>query len=503
MALAVGVIKLGRRNTLVQELYGIETLARADVLCLDKTGTITTGRMLTERLVPLIGDEAALRGKISRFLGAFDDRSGTLDALRTVCPPGTEAPVSVEPFSSKTKRSTAVFADGTTLTLGAPDFVMGDALPDELRRQIDSETALGMRVLLLTENGAPAGLIILSDEIREHAADTLRYFRRQDVTVKIISGDDPRTVSAIARRVELPGWEDWTDASVMTDEALQEAAERCTVFGRVTPRQKCLLVEALKRAGHSVAMTGDGVNDIPALKAADCSIAMAGGSDAAKHAAQLTLLDADFAAMPMVVCEGRRVVNNITRAASLFLVKTLYSFGLSVLMLLLPVAYPFQPIQLTLVSALTVGTPSFLLAMEPNDERIRGSFLRNVLLRALPGAAAVTVCASLAMLLEHLGMPADTCSTLATLSAGCIGLISLCRVCLPFTRIRAAVMAAMTLGMAGAVALLGQVFYLNIRTLTPEAWLALLALIAVAALVMTLVIRLMRRSEKKPAAAQA
>ena len=343
-------------------------------------------------------------------------------------------------------------------------------------------------------------LILLTDEIRENAADTLRYFREQDVTVKIISGDDPRTVSAIARRVALPGWDAWVDATTLTDDALADAAEKYTVFGRVTPRQKCLLVEALKRAGHSVAMTGDGVNDIPALKAADCSIAMAGGSDAAKHAAQLTLLDADFASMPMVVCEGRRVVNNITRAASLFLVKTLYSFGLSVLMLLLPVAYPFQPIQLTLVSTLTVGTPSFFLAMEPNDERIRGSFLRNVLLRALPGAAAVTVCAAASMLLEYLGMPQETCSTLATLSTAFVGLASLARVCLPLTKVRGAVLAAMAVGMIGAIALLGPLFYLNIAALTPQAWGVLLALIVVAALVMALTIRLMRRWDTSAAA---
>ena len=492
MALAVGVVKLGRRQTLVQELYGIETLARADVLCLDKTGTITTGRMQVEELVPMGCDEAVLRDDLSRFLGAFDEKSGTLEALRAACAPGMEAPLRVEPFSSKTKKSSAVFADGAVLTLGAPEFVLGDSMPDSVRVRIRQAAESGLRVLVLMKNDALAGLIFLSDEIRENAADTLRYFREQDVTVKIISGDDPRTVSAIAHRVALPGWDSWVDATTLTtDKALRKAAEKYTVFGRVTPRQKCLLVEALKAAGHSVAMTGDGVNDIPALKAADCSIAMAGGADAAKNAAQLTLLDADFSAMPQVVCEGRRVVNNITRAASLFLVKTLYSFALSVVMLLLPVAYPFQPIQLTLISALTVGTPSFFLAMEPDNTRISGNFLQSVLTRALPGAAAVTVCAAAAMLLEKLGMPQATCSVLATLSAGLVGLMSLARVCWPFTAVRAAVLLAMTIGMAGAVAWLGPVFFLDVRAFTLPAWLALAALAALGVAVMLLAVKAM------------
>ena len=252
------------------------------------------------------------------------------------------------------------------------------------------------------------GLLVLQDELRPSAEETLRYFDRQGVAVRIISGDHPRTVSAIARRVGLAGWDRWVDASTLrTEEELRDACERYTVFGRVTPGQKEQLVKALQQAGHSVAMTGDGVNDIPALKAADCSIAVAGGADAAKHAAQLTLMQSDFSALPQVVLEGRRVVNNVTRAASLFLVKTLYSFAVTVLLLFLPAVYPFQPIQLTLISSLTIGIPSFFLALEPNRERIRGRFLDMVLLRAVPGAAGVTLCAVLAMMLEHQGWVVD------------------------------------------------------------------------------------------------
>ena len=505
VAMAVGVVRLGRRQTLVQELYGIETLARADVLCLDKTGTITTGRMTVEALVPVAADEAALIAALSRFLGAMDERSGTLDALRSRVQPGTEAPLAILPFSSARKKSAASFHDGTTLVLGAPGFVLDSERLAPLDERIAAYAAQGCRVLVLaectggvTETDTPPvsrilGLCVLSDELRSNAPETLRYFREQGVTVKVISGDDPRTVAAIARRVGLEG--EAVDASTLASADLDDACGRYTVFGRVTPAQKKLLVEALKHAGHSVAMTGDGVNDIPALKAADCSIAMPGGADAAKQVAQLTLLDGNFASMPLVVGEGRRVIGNITRAASLFLVKTLYSFALAALVLFLPVDYPFQPIQLTLVSTLTVGFPSFVLALEPNHARARGGFLQTVLLRAIPGAAAVTVCALAAMLCRHLGWTAADCSTLATLSAGAVGLLMLMTVCLPLTRARALLLGAMTAAFVGAVLLFGRVFLLT--TLGPRQGLALLGLIGAAGAVMALVTWLMKRLNRR------
>ena len=490
VAMAVGVVKLGRHDTLVQELYGIETLARADVLCLDKTGTITTGDMTVTRLHPLGMEEDELTAALGRFLGCFEMTSGTLKALAERVTPASEQPLAVLPFSSQRKKSAASFADGTTLILGAPAIVLGDMYTGDVQRLAELEAAGGSRVLVLaqaqgcvTENDAPPveralGLIVLSDTLRPNAADTLRYFQQQGVTVKVISGDHPQTVSAIAQRAELPGWDKWVDATTLTTpEDIQDACERYTVFGRVTPSQKQQLVEALKQAGHSVAMTGDGVNDIPALKAADCSIAMAGGSDAAKHAAQLTLLSADFACLPLVVGEGRRVINNITRAASLFLVKTLYSFALSVLMLFLPMSYPFQPIQLTLVSSLTIGIPSFFLALEPNQERIRGNFLETVLTRAIPGAAAVALCAALSMATEHLGWPTEIASTLATLSAGSIGMMILGTVCFPFSPLRAGLMAAMLTAFVLAVLLLGWMFFLK-----PLSTLQLLCLLALFAL---------------------
>lgn len=472
IAMAVGVVKLGKRNTLVQELYGIETLARADVLCLDKTGTITTGDMSVEGFIPVEADEKALKEQLARFLGAFDQHSGTLDALREAVVPAEETALAVLPFSSARKKSAASFADGSTLILGAPEFVLGEKYDAGLRTCVEDYAARGSRVLVLaqaegmvTETDAPPvdrilGLCMLTDCIRDHAEDTLRYFREQGVTVKVISGDDPRTVSAVARKVGLAGWACWADASKLDDAALTDACERYTVFGRVTPEQKKKLVEAMKASGHSVAMTGDGVNDIPALKTADCSIAMAGGSDAAKRVAQLTLLDADFASMPAVVLEGRRVVNNITRASSLFLVKTLYSFALTVLLLFLPAEYPFQPIQLTLISSLTIGIPSFFLALEPNRERIRGEFLDAVLLRAIPGAAGVTVCAVISMMTAYFGWSQDVCSTLATLSAGCLGLMILFGCCWPLNAIRGTLWLVMTSLFSLAAVFAGSVFFL-------------------------------------------
>lgn len=501
VAMAVGVVKLGRRQTLVQELYGIETLARADVLCLDKTGTLTTGRMSVQELCPVQAEEAQLNAALSRFLGAMDEKSPTLEALRARVAPGHEEPTATLPFSSARKKSAAAFADGTALILGAPDFVLSAAQLTPHAERLAVWTAQGLRVLALAQGRGPItpegeipaqqllGFCVLTDEMRPHVRQTLSYFDRQGVQIKVISGDESRTVAAIARAAGLQG--EVVDASKLSAEELEEACERCTVFGRVTPVQKKLLVEALKKQGHSVAMTGDGVNDIPALKAADCSIAMPGGAQAARQIAQLSLLDGDFSAMPQVVAEGRRVIGNITRAASLFLVKTLYSFALALLVLFLPVSYPFQPIQLTLVSTLTIGLPSFFLALEPNNRRVKGRFLQQVCLRAVPGAAAVTLCAAAAMLCHHVfGWSDADCSTLATLSAGVVGLLMLLTVCWPLTKLRAALLAAVAAAFVGAVLLLGRIFCLT--TLTGTALTALLLLIAAAAGVMGLVSWLMR-----------
>ena len=473
VAMAVGVIKLARRKTLVQELSGIETLARADVLCLDKTGTITTGSMELESIEGIDRSGEETEQALSRLLGAFDENSATLNALRNRVTPGTENPRAVLPFSSERKKSAATFYDGTTLILGAPEFVLADQYPVELKQRVEQIASEGKRVLILaearglvTQDTVPPvctidGLCVLTDQLRPSVDQTLRYFREQDVDIRIISGDNPLTVSMIARKAGLASWDSWVDASALkTQEELEDACDRYTVFGRVTPEQKKGLVLALKRKGHNVAMTGDGVNDIPALKAADCSIAMAGGADAAKNAAHLTLLSSDFSVLPEIVLEGRRVINNITRAASLFLTKTIFSFLLSILMLVLAGAYPFQPIQLSLIASLMIGLPGFVLALEPSVERVRGHFLRTVLFRALPGGLAAALCAAIAMAMSWNGWPRELCSTVATLTAGTICWFVLLRTCLPLNRVRAALLVTVAAAFALGYLLFGHIFFL-------------------------------------------
>ena len=472
VALAVGVIKLGRRNTLVQELYGIETLARIDTLCLDKTGTLTTGAMSLAELVPYDAAEEELRATLSRFLGAVDNTAPTLAAVARCVPPEAEEPDALLPFSSDRKNTAVTLKDGKTVVVGAPSFTLGSLYEGAVKDLVESKASKGLRVLAAAEcegrieDGVipPVkrilGFCVIADELRKEAPECLEYFREQGVTLKIISGDDPVTVSHIAESAGLAGATgSAVDASLIPENELAEAAEKYTVFGRVTPERKQKLIAALKAKGHNAAMTGDGVNDIPAMKTADCSIAMAGGADAARHTAQLILLDNNFTSLPQVVAEGRRVINNISRTASLFLVKTIYSFLLSLLMLLLPAVYPFQPIQLTLVSALTIGAPSFFLALEPNSERVRGNFLKTVLLRALPGGLAVTIAAAVSSMLGAF-WPKEVCSTVATLAAGITGLLMLLNVCLPFTKLRAIVFGTMCVLFTAASIILGKVFYL-------------------------------------------
>ena len=332
---------------------------------------------------------------------------------------------------------------------------------------------------------------MIADEVRPEAPETLRFFREEGVQIKLISGDDPDTVTQIARKAGLSDGETRAvDLSTVADQMLGDAAEKYDIFGRATPEQKQRLVQELQRQGHKVAMTGDGVNDIPAMKLSDCSVAMASGADAARHAAHIVLLDNHFTALPHVVAEGRRVVHNITRTASLFLVKTIYSFALSVLMLFIPGSYPFYPIQLTLISALTVGIPSFFLALEPNREPVHGSFLRKVLIRALPGGIAVTLCAAAAALMES-AWPSEVCSTLATLAAGWVGLVMLYSVCAPLNRFRLILLCAMTAIFVCAVGFTGHVFYLV--PLTGVQWAALVGLIAASVLIIVLLRKLLPR----------
>ena len=506
VALMVGVMRLGKKGTLVSELFGIENLARVDTLCLDKTGTLTTGDMYVEKILPLGVEEDEFRRQLSRFLGAFECDSHTLKALAASCPPVHEPVSLLVPFSSATKYSAVTLESGETLILGAPSFVMTPEQHGETLRLAEEAASKGLRVVAflkseqplnnagLPEDRQPIGLAMLCDGLRPNLQQTLRYFDEQGVTLRVISGDDPGTVRNIAARAGIPHAERSVDVSKLSDEELEKACEDCVVFGRVTPDRKRALVEYMKKSGHSVAMTGDGVNDIPAMKAADCSIAMGNGSDAARRTAQITLLNNDFDALPKVVGEGRRVINNITRAASLFLVKTLYSFAISLVLLLYMVGYPFQPIHLTLISTLTIGIPSFFLAFESNQERVKGRFLKRVIQGALPSAAAVTACALFVMGLERSGWTSAECSTLACLAAAAMGLLALLLVCIPFTKLRLTVWISMTAAMFLAVVFAPKVFYLE--RLEGKGLLILLGLTAAGTLI-TLIFHLLIRIQKR------
>ena len=393
--LAVSVIRLSKRKVLVQELYCIETLARVDTLCLDKTGTITEGRMEVNDIIEITKSKEELEEILSEIASASDYNNSTIEAIRAKYKNKEKWKViNKVPFSSQKKWSGVSFKDKGSYIIGAPEFVLREKY-DEYKERIEKYSN-DYRVIIVAnsegdfiEKELPdklevLGFVLISDVIRKEANKTLKYFKEQGVNIKIISGDNPITVSKIAKRAGVENSEKYINMQeIKTKEQLEKAAKEYTIFGRVTPVQKKELVQALKKEGHTVAMTGDGVNDVLALKEADCSIAMASGSDATRNVAELVLLDSNFASMPEIVLEGRRTINNIERSATLFLVKTIYAGILAIIFLFVNMPYPFMPIQLTLISTVTIGIPSFVLALEPNKERIKGKFLRNVISRAL------------------------------------------------------------------------------------------------------------------------
>lgn len=393
--LAVSVIRLSKRKVLVQELYCIETLARVDTLCLDKTGTITEGTMEVNDIIEITKSKEELEEILSEISSASDDNNSTIEAIRAKYKNKQKWKVINKiPFSSQKKWSGVCFKDKGSYIIGAPEFVLREKY-DEYKERIEKYSN-DYRVIIVAnsegdfiEKELPdklevLGFVLISDVIRKEASKTLKYFKEQGVNIKIISGDNPITVSKIAKRAGVENSEKYINMQeIKTKEQLEKAAKEYTIFGRVTPVQKKELVQALKKEGHTVAMTGDGVNDVLALKEADCSIAMASGSDATRNVAEIVLLDSNFASMPEIVLEGRRTINNIERSATLFLVKTIYASILAIIFLFVNMPYPFMPIQLTLISTVTIGIPSFVLALEPNKERIKGKFLRNVISRAL------------------------------------------------------------------------------------------------------------------------
>ena len=396
---AVSIIRLSQHKTLVQELYCIETLARVDVLCLDKTGTITEGTMEVTDVLPLHDTtNEELNIALGSLIHALEDDNPTFNAVKTYCDQYDKLTCNhIVPFSSARKWSGASFDENGSYIFGATEFILKDSSP--YQEIIKEHSEKGQRVLMLAHSPHqiqdkelpaeihPMAFLFISDKIRAEAPDTLAYFAEQGVDIKIISGDNAITVANIAKKAGLKTAEQYVDATTLqTPEEIKEAAQKYSVFGRVTPQQKLDLVKALKEQGHTVAMTGDGVNDVLALKESDCSIAMASGSDAARTVSQLVLLDSNFASMPKILKEGRRSINNLQRSSSLFLTKTIFSTINAILFIFLHFDYPFQPIQLTLISALTIGAPSLILALEPNKERIKGKYIVNVIRKSIPGA---------------------------------------------------------------------------------------------------------------------
>ena len=476
VALAVSTRKLSKKRVLVQDWNCIEALARVDVLCVDKTGTITEPTMEVENLIPLTElPPEHLQDMLTAMYGTAEPDNATAKAMAELFSGETGLRCTKRiPFSPETKWSGCTFDSGQSLVVGAPEYILGSRF-GQLQEEIFAWTDQGYRVLLAAEYGSPLAfgklqeealtplaLILLNSPLRPGAKETFAYFAQQGVSIRVISGDSPATASRIALDAGIPGAENYIDASTLQTDADFRKAADCTVFGRVTPEQKKKLVAALQKKGHTVAMTGDGVNDLLAMKQADCSIAMASGAQAASQLASLVLLDSQFPAMPDIVNEGRRVINNIQRAATLFLVKNIFSLFLSVITLFTSWPYPLEPIHLTVISALTIGLPSFLLTLEPRYDRIRGHFLRGVLRRAFPGGLTnvfvVLVCQAFR---QVFGINGDHCSTVCAAILAMVGLMVLFQVCKPFDLFRKFLWAGMALGLVVCFTLLGNILSLS------------------------------------------
>lgn len=474
VGLAIGVIRLSKKNVLVQELYSLENLAHCDVLCLDKTGTLTVGHMEVEQVIPLGCDKARAQQLLASYVSASEDNNATFCALKEYCAHAApQRAFAGVPFSSARKWSSVTLENGEYLVLGAYERLglKGD-MPLQFREQMQQ----GKRVLFagITRQKPqadgelcavePAAAVIIADPLRKNAKDTIAYFERQGVEVKVISGDDPVTASAVAARAGIKNAQRCIDLSNAAPEDVKNAADKYTVFGRVSPEQKKLLVTALQEKGHSVGMTGDGVNDLLAMKQADCSVAIGQGSDAARQTAQLVLLDSDFAVLKDVISEGRRVVNNITKSAGVFFIKTLYSVFITLWCVIFNLPFPFIPIQITLIDLVIEGFPSFFMSLERNDKPVRSKFLPSAIGAALPNAVAVTVCCIvLTMAGTALGIEQSQTGLVTYLTLGAISVMGVVKASLPFNWLRGGLCAVSALGYAGAVAILPNLFKLPAR----------------------------------------
>lgn len=439
--LAVSVVRLSSKKVLVQDLYCIETLARVDTICLDKTGTITEGKMEVVSQIDM--EKVDISKIISSINGVLDENSPTGLALKDKYGMNVELKVEGSISFSSAKKYSGIVCDDAVYVMGASEFILGDKY-ENYKEEIEKYSK-DYRVILVAKakdknltGVKPLGIILLQDKIRKDAPDTLEYFRKQGVRLKIISGDNTDTVYGIALRAGFSPDTKKIDArQLKTDQDIIDAIWEYDIFGRVTPEQKKKFVLALQRLGHTVAMTGDGVNDVLALKKADCSIAMASGTDATKNVSQLVLLDSNFAAMPYVVGEGRRTINNIERSASLFLVKTIYASLLAIIFIFMSMPYPFIPIQLSLASTVTVGIPSFVLALEPNYDLVKKNFLGRVLKKAFPPAITIICNIFVIFIISNLlGFSYAETSTLSAIVTGYTAFVLLFKVCSPFNKLR-------------------------------------------------------------------
>ena len=476
IGLAVGVIRLSKKNVLVRDLQSLENLAHCDTVCLDKTGTLTTGEL---RVVSVSSetDDTEFCRLMATYLTNTEDNNSTFLALREYFTSDAPYPaVSSTPFCSERKWSSVTLADGRTLVIGAPEMLLC-----EVPQELCGIAADGMRVLSVglcrgeVARGSvkAVGTIVIADSLRDNAKETVSYFYSQGVDVKIISGDSTAAAAAVAKRCGVKGTERCADTSEMSESELFDAAERCSVFGRVTPQQKKALIAAMKKNGHTVAMIGDGVNDLSAMRCADCSAAIGSGSDAAKQTAQLVLLDSDFAVLRDVIAEGRRVVNNLTRSAGVFFIKTAYSVLFCILCLLFNRDFPFIPIQITLIDALIEAFPAFFMSFESRDEKISQSFLKSASLAAAPNTLAIFLCAMAAFALSpRLGIGAAQTNLVLYIAVGIISLAGVIKASLPMTMRRALICAASALGFIGAVTLFAPLLSLPALTRPASALLA-------------------------------
>ncbi len=494
IALAVSVINLAQKKVLVHDMKCIETLARVDVLCVDKTGTITDNVMQVNHVIPLNGFTVtdggfSLEELLGDFVNAMSQDNITMAAMKDYFTHGAgRTPTATTSFSSAYKYSSASFGI-ESYVIGAPEFVLREDYAI-YKEQIEAASEQGFRVLVfgeytgsidgkaLTAPVKPYALILLTNPIRKEAPETFRYFESQGVAIKVISGDNPITVSKVALEAGIRDAGNYVDASTLETEAdIKNAVLQYTVFGRVTPNQKRQFVKALKEQDKTVAMTGDGVNDVLALKDADCSVAMASGSDAACQASQLVLLESNFSCMPSVVLEGRRVVNNIQRSASLFLVKNIFSFLMALFSIAFMFEYPLEPSQISLISTFTIGVPGFLLALEPNKNIIKGHFLTNVLTTALPaGLTDFLIVSSLVVFGRVFEVDAEDISVAATLLMAVVGLMILYRISRPMNKLRTAIWCSMLVGMLFCIFFVNWWFHISMISLKCGMLLAVFAL---------------------------